>query len=403
MGRSRRTRFGLHLVAWAVGLSVFRIGLIAPQECGSVDETQVSVAIDRAANWATANLDNSGRFLYRYDRSTGTSLGGYNLVRHAGMTNSLYQLVADGDQRWLADADLSLEFLFERLVDAGSESLAVADPGREAKLGTAALTVAALMHRRQATGDTTNDDTARALGRFLVGQIEPSGAPLGFFDVRRSAPVPGRYGLFATGEAAWALALLGTEFPAERWSDEAIRIVSYVANERRANESYLLRQPDHWTAYAMAELGPEVTQNVDGVPQYAARLASDFALMSRVEPQRTGRGLQNVLRFGQALGAGVGAMGEGLANLALVADGATVVGAGPLEGRSDELAARLECTASLLVARQVGPDDVVADASREIGAWFTDDITQVDDQQHTLSALIDTRRILFADEEVPGP
>ena len=52
------------------------------------------------------------------------------------------------------------------------------------------------------------------------------------------------------------------------------------------------------------------------------------------------------------------------------------------------------CTAGVLADRQVGQNDVVTDAGREVGAWFKDDITQVDDQQHTLSTLLFARDVL---------
>ena len=37
-----------------------------------------------------------GRYLYEYDRATDEARPGYNIVRHAGVTMSLYQLAAVG-------------------------------------------------------------------------------------------------------------------------------------------------------------------------------------------------------------------------------------------------------------------------------------------------------------------
>lgn len=382
----------LHATAWVVGLAVFRVGLVPPQDCAPVARDDLDVAIERTAEWAVTNLKRDGAFLYRYDRTTGSDLGGYNIVRHAGMTNALYQLTADGDLRWLDGADASLEYLLDRLVDTG-DGVAIASPRQRPKLGTASLAAAALVHRRDATGDTRHDALAVDLGRFLLGQIEDNGAAANFWDPDTRAPVPGEYGLFATGEAAWALALLQRIAPDEGFADGALRIVDYVVEDRRDHEDLLLRAPDHWIAYALEELGPETVAESAARVEYAERLAGDFAIMSRVEPTRRLQGLQATLRFDQALGAGVGAMGEGLVSLQLLAAAGT--GDEALAGRGDELAERVECVVHTLVERQVGPDDVVSESPPEIGAWFKDDVTQVDDQQHTLSTLVIGRQILF--------
>ncbi len=390
-------------MAWVVGLTGLRIGLIAPQHCDPVTSTELDVAISQTASWALDNLTSDGQFLYRYDRTSGTDLGGYNIVRHAGMTNALYQLVLSEGQGsaspWMERTDASLGFLLERVVWVAPDVAAIQYAGNDAKLGAAGLAAAALVHRRLATGDTQHDDILRGLGRFFIGQIDDDGAVLGYFDLGAGRPIPGRYGQFATGEAAWSLAMLDAMFPGEGWGDGADRVIDYVVNHRRDVEALVLRQPDHWTAYALAERGPNRVDALPGAHQYAERLAGDFALMSRVEPQRSNTGTQGVVRFGQALGAGVGAMGEGLVSLWSLAEQSTTNGSGPLAGRADEVALRVECVVSLLVNRQVGPGDVVSDSEREIGAWFTDHVTQVDDQQHTLSTLLIGREILHRDEQ----
>ncbi|MCB0992706.1 MAG: hypothetical protein KDB16_17140, partial [Acidimicrobiales bacterium] len=173
-------------------------------------------------------------------------------------------------------------------------------------------------------------------------------------------------------------------FPGEGWGDAAIDIVGYVVHDRRRHEGLLLRAPDHWIAYTVAELGDRWQPTLDE-SEYLQRLAGDFAVMIRVESQRSGEGIQRWVRFDQALGAGVGALGEGLAGLSRTP---------ALAPMRPDLERHLLCTAATLVERQVQPQDVLTDAGLEVGAWFTDDITQVDDQQHTLSTLIFAREVL---------
>ena len=79
-----------------------------------------------------------------------------------------------------------------------------------------------------------------------------------------------------------------------------------------------------------------------------------------------------------ARGAGLGVWVEGVGSLARVAEvDPRLADLGPA------LEERLACGAGLLAARQVsgGPEE-------EAGAWFREDVTRMDDQQHSLSALL---------------
>ena len=63
------------------------------------------------------------------------------------------------------------------------------------------------------------------------------------------------YGKFATGEAFYAMALLERAFPSEGWDEPAHRVADYLATRRDEVEGGF-REPDHWAAYGLAELGP---------------------------------------------------------------------------------------------------------------------------------------------------
>ncbi|MCP3937921.1 MAG: hypothetical protein GY708_21440 [Actinomycetia bacterium] len=387
-GAPTRRRVLAHVAAWVLGVAVFRVGLIAPQSCPGVTVDELDHTIEQTVGWATTNLLSNGEFLYRYDRSSNTDLGGYNPTRHAAMTNALYQVAAAGDLRWIRETDRTLDYMLRNLVTTSdvvdAEAVAFAVGGARPRIGASALLVAAMAHRRTATGETTHDAQMRLLGQFLVGQIESNGAVAAEWDPGSREPVWGEYGIFATGEVAWALALLDETFPGEGWAGHGITIVEYVIHDRRAHEGLTLRAPDHWVSYATAELGDKWEPTPDE-SEYLRRLAGDFAVMIRVESQRSGAGIQKFLRFGQALGAGVGALGEGLAGLSRTPS---------IGDERDELEKHLVCTAGVLVDRQVDESDVVSDPTKEVGAWFKDDITQVDDQQHTLSTLLFAREVL---------
>lgn len=390
-----RRRGGCHLVAWLVAAAVFRFGLVPPETCPPVSIERVDLAVEAAAGWAIDNLGPDGRFLYAYDRTTETVSGDYNLPRHAGMTNALFQAVVADRPHLLSGADASLEYMLDNLLEH-DDWVAFAVSGRPVKVGSTGLFVAALVHRRQATGDTRHDAMIEAGARFLTYQQESDGAVLGFWSRSDETPIPDRYGPFATGEAMWGLALAGTVFPDAGFTEAARLTGAYIATDRRSNEGLMFRLPDHWAAYGFDTLGGPATP---AETEYLERLAGEFALMTRVESTRADNGLQGTLRFGHALGAGLGALGEGVSGMYRMSARGVV-----LEQDQASLAGHLACIGSMLVDRQVSAGDAVDSPHPEfvVGAWFRDDRTQVDDQQHTLSSLLTVREAMAWLEREPA-
>jgi hypothetical protein len=306
---------------------------------------------------------------------------------------SLYQLAAEaGSEQALATADHGLRFLSANLVRRDGW-VAFAEPGQEAHLGASALAAAALAHRRLATGDREHDELLRGLARFLVAQQQADGSVLGYWDPRAGRPVPAQYAKFGTGEALWALALVNRLFPDEGWDRPARRLARYVATRRDDVEGYVLTFPDHWAAYGLAELGPDALGQAEVT--YARRLAAAFGLMSRVESQSGESGLRRIFRGEPASASGLGTIGEGLAALWRLSRQEPRLG-----DVTGDLAERLRCTAGRTVERQAGPAETQAYPRPTLvhGAWFSEDgYTQMDDQQHTLSALLATLPVLGAD------
>lgn len=371
-----RRRLALLALSWMLVATSLRAFVLLPQNCSIPTQAEARSAAMAAADWAVENLDSGGRFLYRYDRDERSDVGGYNLVRHIAMTNALYQLVLSGEERYLEDADRSLQFILNLLVDT-PEGATFSWPGDVGRVGGTGLLVAALLHRKEATGDTSYDSLAIELGSFIIGQQLPSGALLAYWDLDSGRPVPDRFGIFATGEAFWALSLLDRYFPDREFEEAAFLSADYIATSRDRAEGYNWRSPDHWSAYAFSELASRYTLDESHI-EYLRVQAGDFGLMARYESQRTNTAFNQIVRGHQALGAGVGAMGEGLHGLYRVSLADPRLG-----DLSEGLVAHLGCTVDLLVQRQVVSDDTAAN-----GAWFSDSTTQVDDQQHTLSALL---------------
>ena len=379
-----------HVAVFVLGAAALRVAVVPAEVCPPLDAAAARVALTEAAGWLERGLRPGGLYTYGYYREEDAVSDDYNITRHAGVMMGLYRLAAEtGDEDALAAGDHGLRFLRANLVRREGWA-AFAEPGQEARIGASALAVAALVHRRLATGDRGYDGLVRALSSFLVAQQLPDGRVLGYWSPQTGEPLPGMYAKFGTGEALWALALVNRAFPGEGWDRPARRLAGYVATRRDDVEGYYLTFPDHWAAYALAELGPELLGEREIA--YARELAGAFGLVSRLESQGGEDGLRRLFRGEPASGAGLGSIGEGLAALWRLS------GADPrLADLSDDLGERLRCTAARTVERQVGAAEAARLPRPELarGAWFSEDgYTQMDDQRHPLAALLATLPLL---------
>ena len=394
--RGRQRLYGIG-AAWVVGAVAFRVVLTPVEICPTPTADEVLAAAFEAADWSVRAIGEGGRFTYGYDRADDSVNPAYNEVRHAALVNALYQLVEAGHERYLEPTDSALVYILDRLVDH-DDWTAFIEPGNHAVLGSTGLMVAGLAHRRLATLDDRYDDLMRRGGRFILNQQEDRGSLLRLWDRSARERIPDQYSAFSTGEAMWALVLLHRIFPDEGWDAPARVSMRYLATDgRRSHEDHVLRLPDHWAAHTLGELAPYGLS--DEAASYGRALAGDFAVMTRIESQKTGAGINKLVRGRRALGAGLGALGEGVTSLWLAAEHDEQIAA-----VRDELVEQVRCVAGMLVDRQVDADEAAQYGQPDLGrgAWFTYDKTLIDDQQHPISALLVAHRILAEAEEAQG-
>lgn len=373
-----RGRVGAGLVAWVGGLAVVA-ATAHPEGCPTVTVEQARASAQAGIDWIAENQAADGRFLYRYDRDEGEVLPGYNYVRHAGTVLALEQAAAVGLDNATPAAERATAFALDELTVLDDDRWAFT-----ADTGGTGLLVAALVEHRRATGSTASDPLLRGLGRFLAGTVTERGAVVALWDLEADAPVAGSRSPFFTGEILWALARLHAEFPDDGWDEPARRISAYLATERDDAERRFPPVSDHWGAYGWDEISAWPAELTDDELAYAERQAGLFGLQVRYESQRRASGLVRFTRGPFALTAGVGTLGEGLGGIQRLAEREA-----DLDVDRDAVAARLACVAGLLVERQTRSDDPRLD-----GAWFRQGITQVDDQQHAISALLAATAVL---------
>lgn len=388
-----KRRLAVHLAFWLFGAVLVRVALLPAEICPPVTAAQLEQAIFEASDWMARGIGDDGRFVYGYDLNTDTESSGYNSARHAGVTMSLYQVyAATGEQRYLEAADVGTAYMLDRL-ESRESWVAWGEPGFDRATGANGLFLAGLSLRRQATGDPIHDDVMRGVGAFLVGQQEPGGAVSASLDLGSGEPIAGSRGPFATGEAAWALVLLGGVLPGEGWTEAALPTIDYIATSRDEAEGYIARLPDHWAAYALSDLPPEYLDPTRLA--LAERLAGYFGMRLRFEAGRTGEGLNLWVRWYPGPPAGVGTAGEGIGALHRLA-----VTDASLAHLRDNIEDRLVCTAGFMVERQVTRAAAADLPSPDLagGAWFYRGYTQMDGQQHVVSALLAALPIVVARE-----
>jgi hypothetical protein len=384
-----------YVAIFVLGALALRVAVVPAEVCPAFTPAEARSAIAEAAGWLERGVRPDGRYTYGYDRKLDVVSDDYNITRHAGVMMGLYQLAGQtNDEEALAAAEHGLGFVHANLLRQDGWT-AFAEPGQDAALGASALLTIALVQRRRATGDEGEDDLIRGLGRFLAAQQQPDGSVLGRWSLATQEAVPGEWATFGTGQALWSFALLDELFPDEGWGERARRLVRYVATRRDDVEGYVLTFPDHWAAYGLAELGPDGL----GEPEigYARELAGIFGLNSRLESQSGQGGLNRILRGEPASGAGLGTVTEGLAALWRLS-----LADSRLSDLTENLSARLRCTAGRTIDRQVDPVEA-EEAPRPAlarGAWFTEGgYTQMDHERHPLSGLLATLRVLEAEPD----
>lgn len=381
----------LTLAVWVVGAAILRTTLLMPHICPAVDSAAALTAARNSADWIEAAQYRDGTYVYEYNRDSDSEPGGYNIVRHAGVTMSLYQLAVAGDASTLPAADLGMQYMIDHLYRY-DDWAAFAEPPGNVQLGASALMLDGLMQRRLATGDSRYDQLAREVARGLLALQLPDGAFLNRWDTVTDTPFPDERSKYATGEAFWGLTLMHRFFPGEGWDAYARKTADYLSFDRDEYEQQKFPPwADQWAAYGLGEMAswPPSDENI----AYARTLAERFGFLVRIESQRRDNWFSKLLHGRQARAAGMGTWVEGLTSLHRLAS------TDPrMADMKDKLAERIECGAGMLADRQVSPAEAASTSNpeRTSGAWFTNDVTRMDDQQHALSALLYSAPIIDA-------
>ncbi len=384
-------------VGVTVGAGVLTFGAGAPPEnCPDISVADTERAAAGAVAWLVDNQQADGTWLYEYDRDNDVETDDYNIVRHAGVMSALYQAGARGYEGAFDSAERGLDWTLANIVER--HDWAGVTTTNSIQAGTNALAVTALAERRLFTGDDKYDELMAKLGRFLTGQVEPSGALLAYYDLDPDRPRADTYSIYYTGEVYWAIGRLHRQDPAAGWGATADRMGSYMATVRDDVEDIWPPLADHWSGYGLAETAafpdrPDGTPLTDEELAFVRRQGGLIGQRVRSISQRFGPWGVIVRGTFTPRGGGYGVFGEGLSGLWRAAQLDE-----RLADERSQLAERTVCIIGLAIDAQVSAEEASAYAApgKVEGAWFIDGLTRMDDQQHALSALLMTIPILEA-------
>jgi hypothetical protein len=368
-----------------------------PEHCGDITTDRINSSITDGVTWFEQNQSDSGVWLYRFNVQSGEDLGGYNWVRHAGVLLSLEQAARfmDGDVATTAAkvADrgwpaIEKNYQTVRITDV----LTTAMKSSSSATGGTALTGIALAERRIRTADASLDDTLLQMARFVAAQVQSDGSVLNEVDLETGEGKPNTYSPFATGQTLYLLAQARAITGTTEFDTQISAIIDYLATERAQREGYVPDVSDHWGAYGMAVLTESAPQFLTDrhTVEFVRKQLGIAGIQVRYESQRTNDGLNRWTRGRQTLGAGLGTLGEAIGAWQVV-----VATQPELREQQSWLHERLYCVAELLVDRQISSQvaDQLPNPSSARGAWEQFGITQMDDQQHAISAMLAARNV----------
>lgn len=386
-------------VVWVIScvaiFGVVRSAIAIPEHCGDLTTNDLDASISEAVAWMERNQLDTGVWLYRYDVVNNEDLGGYNWVRHAGVLLSLEQTarllngpVADqaeivADRGWPA-----IEKNYRDVTIGGVRTTAMRSSS--SATGGTALTGIALSERRVRTNDASLDQTLLQMARFVAAQVQDDGSVLNEVNLDTGLSTPGSFSPFATGQTMFLLARAREITQTNEFDSKIASIIRYLATQRAAREGYVPDVSDHWGAYGMAVLassGPQFLSDRE-IVEFIRKQLGIAAIQVRYESQRTNDGLNRWTRGRQTLGAGLGTLGEAIGAWR------EVVAVQPvLRSQEPWLHERLLCVSELLVRRQVSAEQAqkLSNPDSSQGSWTQFGITQMDDQQHALSAMVAAR------------
>ncbi len=355
-----------------------------------------------------AHLADNGRYVYETNLATGRGSDPkrarpYSLPRHAGTTYFLAELYRHTGEEFLREPIERAFRTFAELVvkggcsgktPAGADFACVnEEKERFAGLGSTALAVVALVEYRRATGETSYDDLARAMGEWILMMQRPDGSFAHRYEVRAGKKDEKSQLLYYSGEAALALVRLHEVYRDPRYLAAAERALDWLVGWYDFFAGGFFYGEEHWTCIASEAVWPALKKDryrefCDGYADFLRRqqfAAGDFADMDDLA------GVYGVTPFIVPNNTPVGSRTEAMLSTYLL---------DRYHGRDNQpLREQILRSMRYALGRQVRPDsDFAFVAGAQPTGAFTasaiDPTVRIDYVQHICSAMLRTAALL---------
>jgi len=259
---------------------------------GEITPQKLMQACFYGAKYLSRNQQANGRFLYQYlaamDRKVEAP---YSIVRHCGVTWSLFQLYGvTGIDEFKKAGEKAVGHFFKNLyIDIRRPEMAyiaksVGQP-RKVYLGGSALGAVALLERkRRLAGDERHDTLIRSLLDFIVFMQTPVGRFNCIYDVdldkRYNSPELGASILYYPGEATLALVMGGKVLGEPKYLVAARKSIDYLTKSRDLTldpETDTIPPHDHWLCLSIHEISSVAPVESDAEYAYRVVLSMEKA------------------------------------------------------------------------------------------------------------------------------
>ena len=217
----------------------------------------------QAGDFILRQIQSDGRFGYRYDPVTdkAADAADYNFPRHAGTAYGLVLLHAHtGELRFREGAEAALSWLALQVPPTcgGRAELACLLPqGSHAPLGASMLAAIAMLEYDRRTGDGRYREIVRRLLALALAQQRPDGEFHHLHDSESGAVVPSPPRMFASEQAAVALALGHRVLGDARYLGALERALDFLTEKKYDFFlGHFIYGSDHWTCIAADEAWP---------------------------------------------------------------------------------------------------------------------------------------------------
>ena len=230
--------------------------------CQSNDKLTNSIKL--SAEYIDNFTKPDGMFDYEVDLFTGkVSDRSYNILRHAGtiyaLANSYEFYNSKKSLKTLLDASNYMKSCCVRAVEDNNDILGVwsyksinkSMPYDKLKLGGTGLGLVALLSVEKLKPGTTDKETLRKLGNFIISLQKPDGSFYSRYIPSKGGKDDSWTSLYYPGEAALGLVMLYEFDQQPKWFNHALKVLTYLS-ELRINEKNVPH--DHWALLATAKL-----------------------------------------------------------------------------------------------------------------------------------------------------